>query len=72
MVKVSIGWVRELESAHADVVKSLTSVSVLIISWTESLTNFIVDAKCLIRVLNQLMYGECCVVWLNNCVRDLR
>lgn len=54
IVQVTVRRVRQLESAHADVVQSL-----------------IVDAESLVRVLNELMDREGCVVGLDNGVGNL-
>ena len=34
--------------------------------------SFVVDAVCLIGVLDELMNGQCGVVWLHNGIRDLQ
>ena len=34
--------------------------------------SLIVDTVGLVCVFNQLMYGQCCIVWFYHCIRNLQ
>jgi hypothetical protein len=71
MVEVAIRWVVKLECPHADIVESLVMLAELSRNQGALNNDLVVNAEGLIRVLDQLMDGECGVVGLDNGVGDL-
>jgi hypothetical protein len=72
MVQVTVGWVVQLESPHADVVESLELLLALRLQvYRCDCTNLVVNAEGLVRVLDQLVDGEGGVVGLDDGVGDL-
>ena len=70
VVEVAVGGVRELERTHADIVESLSNLACRRTSTTFD-AHLIVNTESLVRVLNELMYREGGVVWLDDGIRDL-
>lgn len=72
MVQVTVGWVGEFESPHADIVESLGKVRIQSGSRkAKFLSYLVIDTESLVGVLNELVDGEGGVVRLHDGVRDL-